>query len=582
LDDVRSITTLVDLLQWRAKESPQGIAYIFLKDGQSDEVSITYSELDRQARNIAVALREKVEPGGRVLINHLPGLDYIASFFGCLYASAVAVPVYPPRFNQKLDRLNSIALDAEPGAALTSKAVLENMRPLFKDAGQLGHLRWVESDSCKEAGREAEWTRPEIDTDTLAFMQYTSGSTSDPKGVMLSHLNILSNSRAISEKFELTKEDRGVVWLPPYHDMGLIGGILVPLYNGFPVVLMSPYTFLQRPYYWLQAVSKYKATCTGGPNFAYDLCVKRIGDEKLAQLDLSSVRIAFCGAEPIRASVIHDFADHFKGTGFRKEAFYPCYGLAEATLMVSGPKALTPAAIIAVDGESLETASHAHEVNPTEAVNFRQFVGCGSSPEGHCIRVVNPQSNQECPEGQIGEIWFSGPSVATGYWKRPELSEQVFHAQILGQESVGDFLRTGDLGFTRNGQLFVTGRIKDLLIIRGKNIYPQDIEHTVERSHVGLKRGAGAAFSVLDSDEEKLVIVQELDRTARDTDLTEVIRAIRQSVLEHHGLNPHAVSLIKTNSIPLTSSGKIQRHAARKLFLRGELQERLRDVQTGA
>jgi acyl-CoA synthetase (AMP-forming)/AMP-acid ligase II len=581
LDELGTIPTLVDLLSYRAQRDPNGIAYIFLKDGQSDEVSVTYAELDRQARNIAVSLRERIEPGSRVLINHLPGLDYIASFFGCLYASAVAVPVYPPRFNQKLDRLNSIASDAEPAAALTSKNVLENMRPLFSEAGRLSHLNWVEADTCKEQSREREWTRPNVGPGTIAFMQYTSGSTSEPKGVMLSHSNILANAQAISQKFELTDKDSGLVWLPPYHDMGLIGGILVPLYFGFRSVLMSPYTFLQRPNNWLKAVAKYRATCTGGPNFAYDLCVKRTSPEKMEGLDLSCIRLAFCGAEPIRASVIEDFSEHFKPTGFKRESFYPCYGLAEATLLVTGPKAMSKPEIISIDGDALETSGKVTPVDKTNA-NLRQFVGCGDSPEKHLVRIVDPQTLEECPAQQVGEIWFSGPSVASGYWKRPEVSEHVFRARVKSQEALGEFLRTGDLGFMQNEQLFVTGRIKDLLIIRGKNFYPQDIEHTVERSHEGLKRGACAAFSVLQDEEERLVVVQELDRTAKDADLNEVVKAIRQGVFDSHGLHPHAISLIKTNSIPLTSSGKIQRHAAKRLFLLGELQEKVRDVQAGA
>ncbi len=581
MEDFQSIPTLVDLLTVRASQTPDATAYIFLKDGQSDATSVTYAELDRQARNIAVSLREKVEPGSRVLINHLPGLDYIASFFGCLYGSAVAVPVYPPRFNQKLDRLNSIVANSAPGAALTARSILENMRPLFKDAANLNSLQWIESDITKALGREAEWTRPKIEHDTLAFMQYTSGSTSEPKGVMLSHRSILNNVRAISQKFEITPEDRGVVWLPPYHDMGLIGGILVPIYNRFPVVLMSPYTFLQRPGHWLQAVSNHKATITGGPNFAYDLCVKRVKDEKLAELDLSSIKVAFCGAEPIRASVIDDFSERFKSTGFQRKAFYPCYGLAEATLMVSGPKAFTEPSILAIDGDALESSSSVKPVDPATSTNFRQFVGCGSAPEGHSVKIVHPSTCIECKPNEVGEIWFSGKSVAVGYWQREEVNKSIFHAHIVGDPKT-EYMRTGDLGFLWEGQLYVTGRIKDLLIIRGKNFYPQDIEHSAETSHEVVKRGAGAAFSVEDNGEEKLVIVQELDRSSKDADLGEVVRAICQNVFEHHGLQPYAVSLIKTNSIPLTSSGKIQRHAAKKLFLSGELQEKIRHLQTSS
>ena len=574
MDGLSGLTTLVDLLQYRAETTPDKVAYRFLRNGQSDEVSITYAELDRRARSIAVSLRKHVEPGSRVLINHLPGLDYIASYFGCLYAATIAVPVYPPRFNQKLDRINSIVQNAEPGAALTSASVLETIQPLLSETSSLNSLLWLKTDDVSEELAES-WSRPDITGETTAFLQYTSGSTSEPKGVLLSHSNLMHNLKAISEKFELVPGDSGMVWLPPYHDMGLIGGILVPAYNGFSVVLMSPYTFLQRPYRWLQALTKYRVTCTGAPNFAFDLCAERISEKHRADLDLSSVRLAFCGAEPIRAGAVDRFFDNFEPSGFSPKAFYACYGLAEASLMVSGVKAGAGATVLHVDGDELDKNGQVI----LKGEEGRAFVSCGTAPSGHKIEIVDPKTHEKCREGRVGEIWFSGPSVAQGYWKLPEESERIFQATIYGDPRKETYLRTGDLGFLQKGELFVTGRLKDLLIIRGRNFYPQDIEHTVEQSHDSLKPGAGAAFSVQEKDEEKLVIVQELDRGAKDVDLDAVVQAIREQVVTNHGLNPYAISLIKTNSIPVTSSGKIQRHASRKLFLTGQLNERKRFVE---
>ncbi len=567
--------SLVELMSLRAERTPEKVGYLFLKDGLNDESSLTYGQLDRKARQIAAHLRERIEPGSRVLINHAPGLDYICSYYGCLYASMVAVPVYPPRFNQKLDRLNSIVTSASPKAALTSKQIMDSLRAGIAESPLLGPLSWVETDALGEDAPVAETIFPRADA--LAFLQYTSGSTSEPKGVMLSHGNMMANLQVIQSCFGLGAESRGLVWLPPYHDMGLIGGVLEPAYTGFPVVLMSPFTFLQRPYRWLQAASKYKVTTTGGPNFAYDLCARRISDEQIAELDLSALEVTFCGAEPIRSEMIERFSARFASCGFRAESFYPCYGLAEATLMVSGGVKLELPVLQTFDGDTLEHQGNA--VPATQAKNPRRLVGCGTEAPNHKVRIVDPVTLVQCAEGKVGEIWFSGPSVAQGYWQRPEDTETHFKAKIEGDASGDGFLRTGDLGFLRENQLYVTGRLKDLLIIHGRNLYPQDIELTVESSHTSLKAGAGAAFAVVLESGERLVVVQELDRKSKDVDLDAVIQSIRSSVMEHHGVSPYAISIIEPNSIPLTSSGKIQRHAARKLFLGGELRERGRFIE---
>ncbi len=573
----QKMSTLVDLLQKRALETPDQVGYIFLRDGASDEVPLTYAQLDRKARQIASVLRSHVPAGSRVLINHNPGLEYISSFFGCLYASMVAVPVYPPRFNQKLDRLNSIVLSAEPKAALTSKQVLDTLRPSIAESALLSPLFWLETDTLPDENLTTDIESPSAQA--LAFLQYTSGSTSDPKGVMLSHGNLMANLAVIKKCFNLNQESSGVVWLPPYHDMGLIGGVLEPAYVGFPIVLISPYTFLQRPYRWLQAVSKYKAKSTGGPNFAFEVAVRRTTDEQLAELDLSSLEVTFCGAEPIRAEMIERFSEKFAPAGFRKESFYPCYGLAEATLMVSGGIALQPPVIRPIEGDLLESEGRVVDATDIEKKGVRRLVGCGTEAPGHRIAIVNPTTLERCEEGRVGEIWFAGPSVAQGYWQRPEETESHFRATIAGEDDALHYLRTGDLGFLKDKQVFVTGRLKDLVIIHGRNLYPQDIELTVEQSHASLKSGAGAAFAVNHQEADRLVIVHELERKSKDVNIEEVAKAIRQAVMEFHGVSPYAISLIEPNSIPLTSSGKIQRHAARKLFLGKELRERGRFME---
>ncbi len=564
-----NFSTLVDLLRYRAEVTPDQVAYLFLKDGQGDEAPLTYGQLDRKARQIAAHLRQEMKPGSRVLINHIPGLDYISSFFGCLYASMVAVPVYPPRFNQKLDRINSIVSSAAPAAALTSKQILDALGPALADNLLLSPLKWI--DTAALDGEPPE-ELPPPSAESLAFLQYTSGSTSDPKGVMLSHGNLVANLECIRRGFGLNKDSRGVIWLPPYHDMGLIGGVLEPAYVGFPLVLFSPFTFLQRPYRWLQAVTKYRATVTGGPNFAYELCTRRITDAQMAEMDLSSLEVTFCGAEPIRAEMIERFSERFAMAGFRRASFYPCYGLAEATLMVSGGQKLAGPVVRPIDGERLESQGVAIPVE--DSPKTRQLVGCGHEVAGHKVRIVHPETHAICADGHVGEIWFSGPSVAQGYWQRPTDTESHFHARIAGDSSDDRYLRTGDLGFVQNGEVFCTGRLKDLLILHGRNLYPQDIELTVEQSHPSLKAGAGAAFAVNQEDGEKLVVVQELERKSKEVNLSEVLQAIRAALMESHGVPPFAISLIEPNTIPLTSSGKIQRHAARKLFLSGELKER--------
>ena len=561
-------STLVDLLRYRSLHQPAQLAFIFLQDGETESSSLTYQELDRQAQAIATQIQSFGVTGSLALLLYPPGLEFIAAFFGCLYAGVVAVPAYPPRRNQNISRLQAIVASSQAVVALTTTSLLTNIREQFAQNPELAALRWLASDNLA-SDQALGWQEPALSSETLAFLQYTSGSTGTPKGVMISHGNLLHNSALIHKCFEHTPNSRGVIWLPLYHDMGLIGGVLQPLYAGFPVTLMSPVDFLQKPFRWLQAISHYKATTSGGPNFAYDLCVRKIKPEHLASLDLSSWEVAFNGAEPVRADTLDRFASTFEPYGFRREAFYPCYGMAETTLFVSGGLKTASPVVHHVKGTVLE--QNRVLTAATEQEGVRAIVGCGQTWLDQKIVVVDPESLTQCLSDQVGEIWVSSSSVARGYWRRPEETQQTFQA-YLADTAEGPFLRTGDLGFLLNGELFVTGRLKDLVIIRGRNHYPQDIELTVDESHPALRSGCGAAFSVEVEGEEQLVVAQEVERSyLRKLDANEVVGAVREAVSQQHELEVYAVLLLKTGSIPKTSSGKIQRYACKQRLLAGTL-----------
>src|SRR5712692_8682608 len=565
-------STLVDLLRWRALHQPDNQAYTFLLDGETTEDHLTYGELDQQARAIATLLQNSGATGERALLLHPPGLDYIAAFFGCLYAGVVAVPAYPPQ-STRLDRamarrLQAVAKDAQPLLGLTTSQNLSVVTGLFEQAPEFQSMHWLTTDTIASSMGNG-WQQPAISGETLAFLQYTSGSTADPNGVMLTHSNLLHNSRLIHRYFENTPSSRGVIWLPPYHDMGLIGGILQPLYGGFPVTLMSPIAFLQRPLRWLQAISHLKATVSGGPDFAYNLCVRKITPEQRATLDLSSWQVAFTGAEPIRSETLERFTETFAPCGFRREAFYPCYGLAEATLIISGGQITAPPVVRTFEETALQHNRVIEVLPGHEAV--RTLVGCGQPQLDERMVIVGLKSLTKWQPGEGGEIRVCGSSIAQGYWNRPEANGQTFQAHLADTEE-GPFLRTGDLGFILDDELFVTGRLKDLIILRGRNYYPQDIELTVEQSHPALRPSCGAAFSIEVANEERLVVVQEVERQYRNLDVNAVIAAIRQSVAEQHELQVYCVVLIKTGHVPKTSSGKIQRYVCRDRFLAGSLE----------
>jgi amino acid adenylation domain-containing protein len=562
--------TLVELLRRRAMRQPDQRVYTFLVDGEADEVHLTYEELDRRARRIAAVLQSHQATGERALLLYPPGLDYIAGFFGCLYAGVIAVPAYPPdpsRLDRTLPRLQAMIADAQATIVLTTSPILSLAEFIFTQAPDLAALRWLATDQLSGEA-ESDWREPAITRKSLAFLQYTSGSTRAPRGVMLSHGNLLHNSALIHQAFAATLDEVGVIWLPPYHDMGLIGGILQPVYGGFPCVLMSPVSFLQYPFRWLSAISRYKATVSGGPNFAYDLCARKITPAQIATLDLSNWSVAFNGAEPIRPETLRRFAETFEPCGFRWEAFYPCYGLAEATLFVSGSARNTQPLLEAVQKTAL-TKNQVATADPADP-EAQLLVGCGHPAIGESIRIVDAESLAEAAPGHVGEIWIASPSIAQGYWNQPEETAQTFEA-TLAETGEGPFLRTGDLGFIKDGEVFVTGRVKDLIIIRGRNLYPQDIEATVEQAHPAVRPGCVAAFSVEVEGEERLAVVQEVD-ARKQVNVDEVASAIRRAVAETHEVQAHAVVLIAQRTIPKTSSGKIQRRACKAEFLAGTLE----------
>jgi 8-amino-7-oxononanoate synthase/acyl carrier protein len=557
----------VDLLLHRATHQPDGHCYTFLPDGEGQEIHLRNAELERQAKAIGAWLQSQGMQGQRALLVYPPGMEFVTAFFGCLFGGVVAVPVYPPRLNRSLTRIQAIVADAEAKVALTTASVLERIQPLLPQTPGLEHLRWLPTDQAPP-GIEDQWEDPDLTGHSLAFLQYTSGSTGTPKGVMLNHWNLLHNTQLIAYSFEHTRGGScGVFWLPSYHDMGLIGGILQPLFMGRPNVLMSPMSFLQKPVRWLQAITRYRACTSGGPNFAYDLCLRKVTPEERNQLDLSCWTVAFNGAEPVRAETLERFVEYFGPCGFRREAFFPCYGLAEATLMVSGGFKNDPPVVCSVDAKALEQRRAV--VLSDDTPGARKLVGCGQNLPDQRIVIADPESLAQCGPGQIGEIWVSGPSVAQGYWNRPEETQRTFQAH-LSDTGEGPFLRTGDLGFMQNGELFCTGRIKDLIIIRGLNHYPQDIELTAERSHSALRSGAGAAFTVEHEGRQRLIIVQEVERGER-REAHHALDAIRREVTREHDVVVDAVVLIKPGSIPKTSSNKIQRHGCREAFLEGTL-----------
>jgi acyl-CoA synthetase (AMP-forming)/AMP-acid ligase II len=541
-------------------------AYIFLKDGEDTEELITYGELLSRAKILANQLVSTYAPGMRALLIYPPGIDFVVAFLGCLYSGIVAVPTYPPRLHRKrptTQRLDLIVRDCTPSLVLSS-AELDSLRlALCQEHTLFRELQWYDTRSLDAQSSPPATPLRSRQDDDVAFLQYTSGSTGSPKGVMVSHGNILANQMALQEAMGQTDQSTVVGWLPVYHDMGLIGDILHPLYLGARCVFMSPIHFLHRPMRWLRAISKYQATISGGPNFAYDLCVARAGNCSEQELNLSSWDVAFTGAEPIRADTIQRFTKAFEGSGFKSKAFYPCYGLAEATLLVTGSRPLAGPVVKRFPIAQLEGITHPLQRKLGDA---RSSVSCGHPASKHRVVVVDPQTRTALNDGAVGEVWVTGPSVAVGYWNRPIETETTLRANLDGTEE--HFLRTGDLGLLTEGELFLTGRIKDLILVNGRKIYPQDVEYTVEGTHSSIRPNSGAAFQIETDHDSQLIVAYEWDRK-KGSEPEKIAEEIVQSVSREHEIRVHSLLLLDPGAIPKTSSGKIQRSVCRTRYLKG-------------
>jgi acyl-CoA synthetase (AMP-forming)/AMP-acid ligase II len=566
-------STLIDLLHYRALTQPEQKAFTFLQNGEIEAGSLTYQELDQQARAIAVQLQKMGASQERVLLLYPTGLEFISAFWGCLYAGSVAIPAPMPdpiRMKRALPRLEALIKDARALFVLTPARNYSQLREMsLQFSEEFKTVNWIISDQIPYQLAQ-NWQQPDLNGDSLAYLQYTSGSTSTPKGVMVTHGNLMHHCAYLQEAWGYSPESVAATWVPHFHDYGLVDGLIQPLYVGIQCYLMSPVAFYMRPIRWLQAISQYRVTHSQGPNFAYEHCLNRSKPEEYRTLDLGSWQTASNGAEPIRPETIERFIATFEPYGFRQEALYPAYGMAEATLLIATKRHGEAPAVLTVLADALEK-NRIVVSSIEQEKGVRSLVSCGP-PIGEFKAVIaNPETLTQCQPSEVGEIWVSDPSVTAGYWNRDEQTKQTFCA-YLADSGEGPFLRTGDLGFLQEGELFITGRIKDVIIIRGRNHYPQDIELTVEKSHPALRPSHGAAFGLAIKGEERVIVVQEVERSyQRRLDVEEVVGNMREAVRDEHELQLYTVILIKAGSIPKTSSGKIQRSTCRSQFLAGTL-----------
>ncbi|MDW5324850.1 non-ribosomal peptide synthetase [Plantactinospora sp. KLBMP9567] len=547
--------TIVRIAREHAAGTPERPAYVFLPDGETERDRCSFAELDVRSRAIAAVLRQRRLAGERVLIAYPSGLAYVQAFLGCLYAGAVAVPCDAPGAGPGRTRLRTIRADCAPAAVLAP--------PSQTEPAELAGLPPIDVTAVPDEAAE-DWTDPGTDLDDLAFLQYTSGSTRTPRGVMVSHRNIVENERLIAAACGHDRDSAFVGWQPLFHDMGLVANIMQPLFLGSLSVLMPPMAFLQRPVRWLRAVSRYRAHTSGGPNFAYDLCVANSTEEDRAGLDLRSWRVAFNAAEPVRAESLHRFAETFGRYGFAEEAHFPCFGLAEATLLVTGPLRDEPPRVRQVDAGRLRAGVVAPAAGPAVPL-----VACGRPGLRTEIRIVDPATGQPCPDGAVGEIWVAGGGVAQGYWAAPAESAATFGARLAGSGT--RYLRTGDLGCLLDGELYVTGRHKDMLVVHGQNHYPQDLEQTVERAHPAVRPASVVAFAVDTDGAERVVLCCELRGYGDRADPAAIAGAVRARVLREHGIVPHTLVLLRRGGTPKTTSGKVRRQACRDAYRSGGL-----------
>ena len=563
------LSSMVELLRRRAADRRNERAYVFLSERGDDETELTFAELERRADLVAASLVRRLRPGDRALLTFPPGLDFIVAFFGCLKAGVIAVPMMPPRRTSTRDSSENIVADCAPGIALTSSDLVATRADVFarlRDA----KLEWIAVDTLYQGSDGGAPMFPAPTRADLAFLQYTSGSTSAPKGVMVTHGNLLANLEMIRVALGNTQCSTHVVWIPFYHDMGLVLNVLESFYLGALCVVLSPTSFIQRPLIWLRAIDRYRAEVSSAPNFAYDLCVNRFRAEPMTGVDLSCWKIALNGAEPVRAATIAQFTAKFAPYGFDPCAMYPAYGMAEATLLISGGRRGADVATRSVSREALREGT----IGPPKSDEDAQvLVGCGRPLVGEEIAIVDPESARRLPADAIGEIWVRGANVTAGYWRNAVATAEAFAATIAG-EGGAPWLRTGDLGFLDPaGEVYITGRTKDVIIIYGNNHYPQDIEATMQSAHPALRQNSGVAFSHVDRrGVEKLVLVQEVERAQRQRISTdEIEKRIREAISNEHDIATHEIVLIRPGSLPKTTSGKIQRALTRQLWHEGAL-----------
>lgn len=564
-----ALSSLADLLRYRAASQPDNSAYIVLSDRGREEAAVTFSELERRAAVLARRIVARAAPGERALLLCPTGIDFMIGLFGCVLAGVIAVPMMLPRRQSSRDSSAAIVADCAPRLALAPSGLIAGGQGDLVGRIAAPGLEWLAVDDPAPGSAAASLAHRPCGDD-LALLQYTSGSTSAPKGVMVSHANLLANLAMIETAFGNTRRSTYVSWVPLYHDMGLVINVLQSLYVGSLCVLLAPVAFIQRPLVWLRSISDYRAEVAVAPNFAFDLCVARYRPEQMEGIDLSCWQLALNGAEPVRADTIGRFGETFAPHGFAPAAIYPAYGMAEATVLVSAGKRGAGPVVRPLSRQGLQQ----HRAGaPLDDGDVQMAVGCGRALAGERIAIVDPASCRRLDADRVGEVWVAGPNVAGGYWRNAEASEAVFGAHIAG-EANGSWLRTGDLGFVEEtGELFITGRIKEIVIIRGANHYPQDIEDTVQRCHPALRRHGGAVFSILDGDEtERLVVVQEVERTERHRIAPdEVVGRIREAIVGEHEIVPHEIALLRPGALPKTTSGKIQRALSRQLWLAGTL-----------
>ncbi|MGE5268663.1 MAG: fatty acyl-AMP ligase [Thiohalocapsa sp.] len=564
--------TLVELLRHRACAQPDDRAYVLLSDRGAEEAAITFAALENTAMALARRIAAVAAPGDRALLLCPTGIDFLAALFGCALAGVIAVPLRLPRRLSTRDASAAIVADCAPRLALSLRSLIDDGRGDLVGRPAAHRLAWLAADAAEQAP-SAELPPPPPAPDHIALLQYTSGSTASPKGVMVSHANLLANLAMIKAAFGNTRQSTIVSWVPLYHDMGLVINVLQSLYVGSLCVLLPPAAFMQRPLLWLRAISDFRAEVATSPDFGFDLCVERYRPEQMHGVDLSSWRLALNGAEPVRAATLRRFAKSFSPHGFAPAALYPAYGMAEATVLVAAGRRGTGPVLRQLSRAGLQRGL---VLTPRDEADQQTAVGCGRELAGERIAIVDPDSRCRLAADEVGEIWIAGPNVARGYWQNPAATEEAFGAEIAG-EAEARWLRSGDLGFLdADGELFVTGRRKEVVIIRGANHYPQDIEDTVERAHPALRRHGGAAFAIGGEGgdaAERLVVVQEVERTQRHRIAPdEIIASIREAVVREHEIAPFDIVLLRPGTLPKTTSGKIQRGLARQLWLAGTLQ----------